>query len=103
MIALALTLALAAGGAPTVSPHEYDRVRVGHPGHPGWSRWHVQHVFDTEGKRRAMWAGEAHRHLIKSYPAEDGTTVVIEFVGPLCDCQPFAPPYHAVVKRRTTS
>lgn len=94
MIAALLTIVLAAG-APTVSDHEYDRVES------GWTRAHVQHVFDTTGTRTAMWATGHRRHLIKSYPAADGGTVTVEFVGPLT-AQPYEAPYRVKSKDRAS-
>lgn len=95
MIAALLALMLATG-APTVSNYEYNRVQ------PGMSRHRVQRIFDTTGHRRLMYADEHQRHLIKTYHANNGDTVVIEYVGPLESRTggPLAGPYHLKVKTR---
>jgi len=94
--AAVLAVALAAGGAPTVSDHEYDRI------HEGQSRARVERIFDTHGERVVMWATGHRRHLIKRYPAADGGWVVIELVGRL-QKRPLRGPYHVLTKDRTTS
>jgi hypothetical protein len=72
--------------ASAVSARSYDRVEV------HWSRQHVQRVFHGTGTRVLMWAGPHHRHLVKTYPADDGGTYVISYVGPL-RTEPYAGPY----------
>lgn len=96
MIAAAVLAVALAAGAPTVSDHEYDIVG------PGQSRAHVERIFDTHGKRVAMWATGHRRHLIKRYDAADGGYVVVEYVGPLCQCGPFVGPYRVKSKDRTS-
>lgn len=73
--ALALTAALA--DDPTVTHWEYDHVTVGD------TKPHVARVFDTPGVRVVKWAGvHGWLHILKAYPADDGTTVRVEYVHP---------------------
>jgi hypothetical protein len=57
-------------------------------------------VFDGAGTRVVMWAGPHHRHLQKTYPADDGGTYVITYVGPLT-AKPYAGPYVVQSKKKT--
>jgi hypothetical protein len=72
--------------ASAVPADRFDQVQL------HWSRHHVQRVFDGPGTRVVMWAGPHHRHLEKTYPADDGGTYVITYIGPLTS-RPFAGPY----------
>jgi hypothetical protein len=64
-------------GASTVSAHEYARVQVGQ------TKRHVEHVFDTHGRRVVLWVGEhGHAHLWKNYRAENGQWVQVIYTRP---------------------
>jgi hypothetical protein len=87
-IAAVVPLLVLPAPAGAVTAEAFDRVQA------GWTRAHVQRVFDDTGTRTVMWASGRRRHLEKSYPADDGGVYVIDYVGPLCSCGPFAGPYH---------
>lgn len=80
--------------ASAVSADSFDQVQV------QWSRHHVERVFGGTGTRVLMWAGSHQRHLKKTYPADDGGTYVITYVGPLT-ARPLAGPYVVQSKERT--
>lgn len=80
--------------ASAVSGDSFDRVQL------QWTRAHVQRVFHGTGTRVVMWAGPHHRYLVKSYPADDGGTYEITYVGRLTD-QPYAGRYVVQRKDRT--
>jgi hypothetical protein len=80
--------------ASAVSADSFDQVQV------QWTRAHVQRVFHGKGTRVVMWAGPHHRHLVKSYPADDGGAYEITYVGRLSE-QPYAGRYVVQSKERT--
>jgi len=80
--------------ASAASADSFDRVEV------QWTRAHVERVLHETGTRVVMWAGAHHRHLIKSYPADDGGRYEITYVAPLAK-RPLAGRYVVQSKERT--